>query len=50
MSLADEGDLDVRSVVHKSAVISLRHHLETLGKWKISYAVREGTAAGLSSP
>ncbi|TYZ59708.1 hypothetical protein PybrP1_011113 [[Pythium] brassicae (nom. inval.)] len=38
VSLADEGELDVRSVVHKAAVISLRHHLETLGKWKISFA------------
>lgn len=39
VSVLDEGDLDVRAVAQKSAVISLRHSLETLGKWKISYAV-----------
>uniref|UniRef100_K3XA36 Calcium uniporter protein C-terminal domain-containing protein n=1 Tax=Globisporangium ultimum (strain ATCC 200006 / CBS 805.95 / DAOM BR144) TaxID=431595 RepID=K3XA36_GLOUD len=38
VSLLDEGDLDVRSVAQKSAIISLRYALETLGKWKISYA------------
>ncbi|RLN73972.1 hypothetical protein BBJ28_00006649 [Nothophytophthora sp. Chile5] len=35
-SLADDGDLDVRSVAHKAAIISLRHELETMGKWKLS--------------
>lgn len=39
VSVLDEGDLDVRAVAQKSAIISLRHSLETLGKWKISYAV-----------
>ncbi|GAB9469602.1 hypothetical protein Gpo141_00006876 [Globisporangium polare] len=38
VSVLDEGDLDVRAVAQKSAIISLRHSLETLGKWKISYA------------
>ncbi|KAJ0395543.1 hypothetical protein P43SY_003011 [Pythium insidiosum] len=37
-SLLDDGDLDVRSVAQKSAIISLRHSLETLNKWKISYS------------
>ncbi|KAF4319031.1 hypothetical protein BBO99_00006642 [Phytophthora kernoviae] len=36
-SLADDGDLDVRSVAQKAAIISLRHDLETLSKWKISH-------------
>ncbi|KAL7694181.1 putative calcium uniporter protein [Plasmopara halstedii] len=36
-SLADDGDLDVRSVAQKSAIILLRSDLERLGKWKISY-------------
>lgn len=39
VSVLDEGDLDVRAVAQKSAIISLRRSLETLGKWKISYAV-----------
>ena len=37
LSLADDGDLDVRSVAQKSAIIMLRSDLESLGKWKISY-------------
>jgi hypothetical protein len=39
-SLANDGNLDVRSVAQKSAVISLRESLEKLNKWKISYSVR----------
>lgn len=39
-SLLDDGNLDVRSVAQKLAIISLRHSLETLQKWKISYTVR----------
>jgi hypothetical protein len=35
-SLADDGDLDVRSVAQKAAIIMLRSDLERLGKWKIS--------------
>lgn len=37
LSLSDDGDLDVRSVAQKSAIIMLRSDLERLGKWKISY-------------
>lgn len=47
MSVLDEGDLDVRAVAQKSAIISLRHSLETLGKWKISYAVSVNTSLKL---
>lgn len=36
-SLADDGDLDVRSVAQKAAIIMLRSDLERLGKWKISH-------------
>ncbi|KAI9915251.1 hypothetical protein PsorP6_007323 [Peronosclerospora sorghi] len=36
-SLADDGDLDVRSVAHKAAIIMLRSDLDKLGKWKINY-------------
>ncbi|CAH0479026.1 unnamed protein product [Peronospora belbahrii] len=36
-SLADDGDLDVRSVAQKAAIIMLRRDLEGMGKWKISY-------------
>jgi hypothetical protein len=39
-SVLDDGDLDVRSVAQKSAIISLRRTVETLGKWKVSYPVR----------
>ncbi|DAZ97395.1 TPA: hypothetical protein N0F65_011279 [Lagenidium giganteum] len=35
-SLQDDGDLDVRSVAQKSAVISVRHALETSKNWKMS--------------
>ncbi|TMW67129.1 hypothetical protein Poli38472_012245 [Pythium oligandrum] len=36
-SLLDDGELDVRSVTQKSAIIALRHNLEQMQKWKISY-------------
>ncbi|CAI5731078.1 unnamed protein product [Peronospora destructor] len=36
-SLADDGHLDVRSVVQKAAIVMLRSDLETLGKWTISH-------------
>lgn len=39
-SVLDDGELDVRSVAQKSAIISLRHAVETLGKWKLSFPVR----------
>lgn len=37
-SLLDEGELDVRLVTQKSAVIAVRRALETSKKWKISYS------------
>ncbi|RMX63719.1 hypothetical protein KXD40_007931 [Peronospora effusa] len=36
-SLADDGNLDIRSVVQKAAIVMLRSDLEGLGKWTISY-------------
>lgn len=36
-SLLDDGELDVRSVAQKSAIISLRQSLEASNKWKISF-------------
>lgn len=38
-SVLDDGDLDVRSVAQKSSIISLRHAIETLGQWKVSFPV-----------
>lgn len=47
--MLDSGELDVKAVAQKSAVISLRHQLETMDQWKITYAVRAQTAYSLVS-
>lgn len=42
--MLDSGELDVKAVAQKSSVIALRHQLETMDQWKITYAVRTQAA------